>query len=254
MGQRRTSEDVRFCRTRLRRMSSLRPRKRAKRTSARACRAPRRVRALARGGFWLPCARRGLGGYPRDGFLSFFHGPGYVGHQLFQIVLGVFKLRRLCVHFHFPIRRPPREKGARPQYSGPKCTVSKDLAARTVLAKDHPWRHGAAIKRSSVVALWRLGSPSGFRYRHYVGDVASWHESCRSRHCTITADVGVQRTCRGRRRTAESDPNVWSGRAVQEASSTWLMRSCINVSGLCLERVCAPGHHGYQRACDLISG
>jgi hypothetical protein len=50
------------------------------------------------------------------------------------------------------------------------------------------------------------------------------------------------------------DPNVWSGRAVQEASSTWLMRSCINVSGLCLERVCAPGHHGYQRACDLISG
>src|SRR6516165_7240479 len=30
-------------------------------------------------------------------------------------------------------------------------------------------------------------------------------------------------------------------------------RSCINVSGLCLERR-APGHHGYQRACDLISG
>jgi hypothetical protein len=42
-------------------------------------------------------------------------------------------------------------------------------------------------------------------------------------------------------------------RAVQEASSTWLMRSCVNVSGLDLER-CAPGHHGYQRACDLISG
>jgi len=33
------------------------------------------------------------------------------------------------------------------------------------------------------------------------------------------------------------DPNVWSGRAVQEALSTWMMRSCINVSGLCLERV-----------------
>jgi hypothetical protein len=29
------------------------------------------------------------------GFLSLFHGPGYVGHQLFQIVLGGF--RRLCV-------------------------------------------------------------------------------------------------------------------------------------------------------------
>ncbi|MEH2506488.1 hypothetical protein V1290_005299 [Bradyrhizobium sp. AZCC 1578] len=30
---------------------------------------------------------------------------------------------------------------------------------------------------------------------------------------------------------------VWSGRALQEVSSTWQMRSCINVSGLCLERV-----------------
>src|ERR1700750_1709895 len=29
-------------------------------------------------------------------------------------------------------------------------------------------------------------------------------------------------------------------------------RSCINVSGLWLER-CAPGHHGYQRASVLIS-
>src|SRR5882757_5276669 len=26
------------------------------------------------------------------------------------------------------------------------------------------------------------------------------------------------------------DPNVWSGRALQEVSSTWQMRSCINVS------------------------
>src|SRR6266576_1461933 len=33
------------------------------------------------------------------------------------------------------------------------------------------------------------------------------------------------------------DPSVWSGRAVQEVSSTWLMRSCITVSGLSLERL-----------------
>jgi hypothetical protein len=33
------------------------------------------------------------------------------------------------------------------------------------------------------------------------------------------------------------DPTVWSGRAVQEVSSTWLMRSCITVSGLSLERL-----------------
>ena len=29
-----------------------------------------------------------------------FPWPGYVGHQLFQIVLGGLKLRRLCVDFH----------------------------------------------------------------------------------------------------------------------------------------------------------
>ena len=48
---------------------------------------------------------------------------------------------------------------------------------------------------------------------------------------------------------------LFTGPAVRckRFSSIWPMRSCINVSGLCLERV-APGHHGYQRACDLISG
>ena len=35
----------------------------------------------------------------------------------------------------------------------------------------------------------------------------------------------------------EFDPTVWSGRAVQEVSSTWLMRSCITVSGLSLEHL-----------------
>jgi len=31
---------------------------------------------------------------------------------------------------------------------------------------------------------------------------------------------------------SEIDPYVWSGRAVQEDLSIWVMRSCINVSGL----------------------
>ncbi len=65
----------------------------------------------ARGGFRLRSGRRGLGGYPRHGLLSLFYGPGYFGHQLFQIVLGGLKLRRLCVHFYLPIRRPPQGKG-----------------------------------------------------------------------------------------------------------------------------------------------
>jgi len=67
---------------------------------AKPCALARRSR-----GFRLCCGGRGLGGYPRDRFLSLFHGPGYIGHQLFQIVLGGLKLRRLGVHFHLPIRR-----------------------------------------------------------------------------------------------------------------------------------------------------
>src|SRR5690349_17381527 len=47
----------------------------------------------------------------------------------------------------------------------------------------------------------------------------------------------VDRTCQRSGKAVAIDPNVWSGRALQEVSSTWQMRSCINVSGLCLERV-----------------
>ena len=36
---------------------------------------------------------------------------------------------------------------------------------------------------------------------------------------------------------AEFDPNVWSGRALQEVRRSGGKRSCINVSGLRLERV-----------------
>src|SRR5450759_2841466 len=53
---------------------------------------------------------------------------------------------------------------------------------------------------------------------------------------------------------AANDPNVWSGRALQESLSSWrcaVLHQCIRpLIGAC----CAPGHHGYQRACDLISG
>src|SRR5262245_1923138 len=49
------------------------------------------------------------------------------------------------------------------------------------------------------------------------------------------------------------DPNVWSGRALQEDSSIWrlaVLHQCIRP----LIGAFAPGHHGDQRACDLISG
>ena len=52
---------------------------------------------------------------------------------------------------------------------------------------------------------------------------------------------------------SDSDPDVWSGRAVQEVSSTLadaVLHYCIRP----LIGASAPGHHGYQRAYDLILG
>ena len=53
--------------------------------------------------------------------------------------------------------------------------------------------------------------------------------------------------------SVEIDPNVLSGRALQENFAD------LAVSGLAsmyptFDWSVAPGHHGYQRACDLISG
>jgi hypothetical protein len=51
-----------------------------------------------------------------------------------------------------------------------------------------------------------------------------------------------------------NDPHVWSGRAVQEGSSILgaaVLHQCIR---LLIGACGAPSHHGYQRACDLISG
>jgi hypothetical protein len=49
---------------------------------------------------------------------------------------------------------------------------------------------------------------------------------------------GVKRKCAKGTVTSPFDPNVWSGRAVQEAfGRRWLMRSCVNVFGLRLEHV-----------------
>jgi hypothetical protein len=55
--------------------------------------------------------------------------------------------------------------------------------------------------------------------------------------CPLLGAVREADGCGGLIRRDANDPFVWSGRAVQESFSTWLMRSCINVCGLCLERV-----------------
>ncbi len=49
------------------------------------------------------------------------------------------------------------------------------------------------------------------------------------------------------------DPDVWSGRALQEdfvELAVAVLHQCIRP----LIGAFAPGHHGYQRACVLVSG
>src|SRR5215472_3102951 len=50
-------------------------------------------------------------------------------------------------------------------------------------------------------------------------------------------------------------PNVWSDRALQEnfhrVGGCAVLHQCIRPL---IGASCAPGHHGYQRACDLITG
>src|SRR5262249_49512574 len=51
------------------------------------------------------------------------------------------------------------------------------------------------------------------------------------------------------------DPNVWSGRALQEDFSEF--EGCGGLASMYPAfdwSLCAPGHHGDQRACDLING
>jgi hypothetical protein len=50
------------------------------------------------------------------------------------------------------------------------------------------------------------------------------------------------------------DPNVWSGRALQEVFvdlASAVLHQCIRSL---IGARCAPDHYGYQRACDLING
>jgi hypothetical protein len=77
---------------------------------------------------------------------------------------------------------------------------------------------------------------------------------CCSWHHNVTAVIGGRTELNGSvGGWAVVDPNVWSGRALQEAfvdPADAVLHQCIRpVIG-----ACAPGHHGYQRACDLING
>ena len=67
-------------------------------------------------------------------------------------------------------------------------------------------------------------------------------------------DGSGERPCGGDRTAPFLTPDVWSGRALQEVFvdlADAVLHQCIRPL---IGAWCAPGHHGYQRACDLISG
>ena len=53
---------------------------------------------------------------------------------------------------------------------------------------------------------------------------------------------------------AEFDPNVWTGGALQEKSVKLEYLGLAPMYPASEWSSCAPGHHGYKRAFDLISG
>src|SRR3984893_14052487 len=50
------------------------------------------------------------------------------------------------------------------------------------------------------------------------------------------------------------DPNVWSGRALQEVFVDLVVSGLASMYPVSSWSCFAPGHHGYQRACVLING
>src|SRR6202047_4835326 len=55
------------------------------------------------------------------------------------------------------------------------------------------------------------------------------------------------------KRPKENDPNVWSGRALQEVFVDLVVSGLASMYPVSSWSCFAPDHHGYQRACVLIS-
>ena len=90
------------------------------------------------------------------------------------------------------------------------------------------------------------------------------------RFAAVISAFGTKRTCRpylsdvrcwvnsGKHLLAASispfDPDVWSGRALQEVFVELAFSGLASMYPVSAWSCFAPDHHGYQRACDLISG
>jgi hypothetical protein len=147
---------------------------------------------------------------------------------------------------------------------------------RSRLASERPPKKGVAIKNAfrsgELIAIDLIYSRSR---RRQAGRARRCFSGCRGvvladypprgeaagpshyRACVaklaMYAHRGAKQTWRVPMATSEIDPNVWSGRALQVVSPGWrraVLHRCIRP----LIGAFAPGHHGYQRACVLVSG
>src|SRR5450631_2939262 len=66
--------------------------------------------------------------------------------------------------------------------------------------------------------------------------------------------LGAERTCRTGRLRSHFDPTVWSGRALQEVFVDLVVSGLASMYPVSSWSCFAPDHHGYQRACVLITG
>src|ERR1700682_6718824 len=66
--------------------------------------------------------------------------------------------------------------------------------------------------------------------------------------------LGDKRTSRGEPISVAIDPHVWSGRALQVDFAELAVSGLASMYPVSDWSCFAPDHHGYQRACGLISG
>jgi hypothetical protein len=68
--------------------------------------------------------------------------------------------------------------------------------------------------------------------------------------------AAFEKSCRhgGHAGSSVRDPNVWCGRALQEVFVDLSALGLASMYPASRWSCCAPGHHGYQRACVLITG
>ena len=78
--------------------------------------------------------------------------------------------------------------------------------------------------------------------------------SCQSGMSAIRSLPGVKRTWLDRPDSVAFDPSVWSGRALQVDFAELAVCGLASMYPVSDWSCFASDHHGYQRACDLITG